>query len=59
MELFLCLAVLNPKKGMKFTKFKNNVLNAIEQEKKLEQDIYNLEHKVGSNIGKIIEEEML
>lgn len=50
---------LNPKKGMKFSKFKNDVLYAIEQEKKLEQDLYNLEYKVGSNIGKIIEEEML
>lgn len=50
---------MNPKKGMRFTKFKNNVLYAIEQEKKLEQDLYSLENKVGSNIGKIIEEEML
>lgn len=50
---------MNSKKGMRFSKFKNSVLYAIEQEKKLEQDLYNLEYKVGSNIGKIIEEEML
>lgn len=50
---------MNPKKGMRFSKFNNRVLYAIEQEKNLEQDLYKLEGTVGSNIGKIIEEVML
>lgn len=50
---------MNPKTGMKFSKFKAKVLYAIEQEKKLEQDLYKLENRVGSNIGKIIESELL
>lgn len=50
---------MNPKSGMKFSKFKDDMSYAIGQEKKVEQDIYNLENKIGSNIGKIIEEEML
>lgn len=50
---------MNPKRGMNFSKFKKDVLYAIEQEKKLDQDLYSLENKVGSNIGKIIETEML
>lgn len=50
---------MNPKTGMKFSKFKDSVLNAIEQEKLLIQDIDKLENKVGSNIGKIIETKFL
>lgn len=50
---------MNPKTGMRFSKFKEKVLYAIEQEKKLEQDLYELENIVGSNIGKIIKSEML
>ena len=50
---------MNPKTGMKFSKFKDRVRHAIEQEKFLEQDLYKLENKIGSNIGKIIETEML
>lgn len=50
---------MNPKTGMRFSKFKDKVHYAIEQEKKLEQDLYRLENSVGSNIGKIIEEEIL
>ena len=50
---------MNPKSGMKFSKFKDQVLYAIKQEEKLAQDLYCLENKVGSNIGKIIKEEML
>lgn len=50
---------MNPKSGMKFSKFRDQVLYAIKQEEKLEQDLYYLENKIGSNIGKIIKEEML
>ena len=50
---------MNPKTNMRFSKFKDKILYAIEQEKKLEQDLYKLENRVGSNIGKIIESELL
>ncbi len=50
---------MNPKTGMRFSKFKDKVHYAIEQEKKVEQDLYQLENKVGSNIGIIIDKEML
>ena len=38
---------------MKFSRFKDKVMNAIEQEKELSQDIVELEDIVGSNIGKL------
>lgn len=50
---------INPKSRMTFSKFKDKLSYAIEEEKKLEQDVYALEHNIGCNIGKIIEEEML
>ncbi len=50
---------MNPKKGMSFLKFKDTLHYAIAQAKKLEQDLYLLENKLGSNIGKIIETEFL
>ncbi len=50
---------MNPKSGMNFNKFKDSLFYAIEQEKKLEQDLYNLDNKIGSNIGEIIKKEML
>jgi hypothetical protein len=50
---------MNTKTGMKFSKFKDKVHYAIKQEKNLEQDLYQLENAVGSNIGRIIEREML
>ena len=50
---------MNSKSGMKFSRFKDKVMNAIEQEKELSQDIVELEDIVGSNIGKIIETQFL
>ena len=50
---------MNSKKGMRFSKFKDNVINAVKQEKLLPQDLVELEDKVGSNIGKIIEEKFI
>ncbi len=50
---------MNTKSGMRFSKFKDNIRYAIEQEKGLKQDLRKLENSVGSNIGKIIEKEML
>lgn len=50
---------MNPKTGMRFAKFKENVIYAIDQEKALEQDLYMLEDRIGSNIGMIIETEIL
>ncbi len=50
---------MNTKTGMKFSKFKDKVHYAIKQEKNLEQGLYQLENAVGSNIGRIIEREML
>ncbi|MCK9443959.1 MAG: RloB family protein [Tissierellaceae bacterium] len=50
---------MNPKRGIKFSKFASHVLYAIEQEKNLEQDLYKLEDTVGSNIGEVIEKVMM
>lgn len=50
---------MNSKTGMKFSKFKGKVFYAIEQEKDLQQDLYKLENEIGSNIGKIIGDELL
>lgn len=50
---------MNPKRGMRFSRFKDNLHYAIEQESKMEQDLYKLKNTVGSNIGQIIKKEML
>lgn len=50
---------MNTKSGMRFLPFKDHVLQAIEQEEKLEQDLSKLENRVGSNIGSIIKKELL
>ena len=47
---------MNAKKNPEIGNLADNVLIAISQEKKINQDIHNLKGKVSSNIGKIIEE---
>lgn len=46
---------MNAKKNKKIGSLANNIKIAIEQEKKINQDIHNINGKVSSNIGKIIE----
>jgi len=50
------LTGLNAKKNPEIGNLADNVLTAISQEKRINQDIHNLKGKVSSNIGKIIEE---
>ena len=49
------LTGMNAKKNPQIGKLADNVLTAISQEKKVNQDIHNLKGKVSSNLGKIIE----
>ena len=46
---------MNAKKNPEMGKLADNVLIAISQEKKVNQDIHSLKGKVSSNLGKIIE----
>lgn len=46
---------MNAKKNKKIGSLAKNIKIAIEQEKKINQDIHNINGKVSSNIGKIIE----
>lgn len=50
---------MNTKRKMNFSKFKDNIKYAIEQEQLLTQNIYELDNKIGSNIGKIIQNELI
>ncbi|WP_077390222.1 RloB family protein [Mobilibacterium timonense] len=50
------LTEMNAKKNSKIGELADNVQIAIEQEKKVNQNIHELKGKVSSNIGKIIEE---
>ncbi len=50
------LTGMNAKKNPEIGKLADNVLIAISQEKRINQDIHDLKGKVSSNIGKIIEE---
>ncbi len=52
------LTGMNAKKNSEIGKLAQNVLIAIAQEKKINQDIHQLKGRVSSNIGKIIEEIM-
>ena len=54
-NVLLELTGMNAKKNGKIGKLADNVLMAIEQEKKINQDIHDIKGKVSSNIGKIIE----
>ena len=47
---------MNAKKNPEIGNLADNVLVAIAQEKRINQDIHDLKGKVSSNIGKIIEE---
>ena len=46
---------MNPKKNKYIGELAENVLQAIEEEKKINQDIHNVKGIVTSNIGQIIE----
>ena len=50
------LTGMNVKKNPEIGNLADNVLIAISQEKKINQDIYDLKGKVSSNVGKVIEE---
>ena len=50
------LTGMNAKKNLEIGNLADNVLVAIAQEKRINQDIHDLKGKVSSNIGKIIEE---
>ena len=50
------LTGMNAKKNPEIGNLADNVLIAISQEKKINQDIYDLKGKVSSNVGKVIEE---
>ncbi len=54
-NVLLELTGMNAKKNEEIGRLADNVLTAIEQEKRINQDIYNIKGKVSSNIGKIIE----
>ena len=54
-NVLLELTGMNAKKNGKIGNLADNVLMAIEQEKKINQDIHDIKGKVSSNIGKIIE----
>ena len=54
-NVLLELTGMNAKKNEKIGNLADNVLTAIEQEKKINQDIHEIKGKVSSNIGKIIE----
>lgn len=54
-NVLLELTGMNAKKNSKIGNLADNVLMAIEQEKKINQDIHDIKGKVSSNIGKIIE----
>ena len=54
--VLLELTKMNAKKNPAIGNLAENVLVAIEQEKKLNQEIHNLKGNVSSNVGKIIEE---
>lgn len=54
-NVLLELTGMNAKKNWKIGNLADNVLTAIEQEKKINQDIHEIKGKVSSNIGKIIE----
>ena len=54
-NVLLELTGMNAKKNGKIGKLADNVLMAIEQEKKINQDIHEIKGKVSCNIGKIIE----
>ena len=54
-NVLLELTRMNAKKNEKIGNLADNVLTAIEQEKKINQDIHEIKGKVSSNIGKIIE----
>lgn len=49
------LTGMNAKKNSDIGKLADNVMIAISQEKKINQDVYNIKGKVSSNVGKIIE----
>ncbi len=55
-NVLLKLTGMNSKSNAKIGNLANNVLEAISQEKMINQDIHHLKGKVSSNIGKIIEE---
>lgn len=44
------------KTNIKFGKFKNKIDNAINNEKEFEESVFELESKLGSNVGKLIDE---
>ncbi|MBP3797598.1 MAG: RloB domain-containing protein [Ruminococcus sp.] len=54
-NVLLELTGMNAKKNGKIGNLADNVLMAIEQEKKINQDIHEIKGKVSCNIGKIIE----
>ena len=54
-NVLLELTGMNAKKNSKIGNLADNVLTAIEQEKKINQDIHEIKGKVSCNIGKIIE----
>ncbi|WP_044974143.1 RloB family protein [Ruminococcus sp. HUN007] len=54
-NVLLKLTGMNAKKNGKIGNLADNVLMAIEQEKKINQDIHDIKGKVSCNIGKIIE----
>lgn len=44
------------KEKIKFEKFKDNIDKAIKNEKEFEENVFELENKLGSNVGKLLEE---
>lgn len=50
-EIFGC-----NKKNINFEKFKVNIKKAINNEKQFEEDLINLKHKLGSNVGTLLDE---
>ena len=54
-RVLLELTGMNAKKNPQIGDLADNVLAAIEQEKKINQDIHNIKGKISSNIGKIVE----
>lgn len=50
-EIFGC-----NKKNINFEKFKVNIKKAINNEKKFEEDLINLKHNLGSNVGTLLDE---
>lgn len=54
-KLFSDISGMNPKVKIKFEKLKDKLDIAIEQERYLTQNVYEMDDEIGSNIGKLIE----